>query len=46
MSTQTDKLPVDQPLCVGGRTLTSRLIVGTGKYKDLGRAGDYRRGST
>jgi len=24
----------DSPLCIGGRTLTSRLIVGTGKYPD------------
>ncbi|MEM1028623.1 MAG: thiazole synthase [Planctomycetota bacterium] len=26
--------PQDQPLIVGGKTLASRLIVGTGKYKD------------
>jgi thiazole synthase len=28
-------LPVDHPLVVGRRTLTSRLIVGTGKYADF-----------
>jgi thiazole synthase len=28
------ELPVDKPLVVAGRTLKSRLIVGTGKYKD------------
>ena len=26
--------PVDKPLVVAGRTLSSRLIIGTGKYKD------------
>ncbi len=25
--------PIDKPLTIGGRTLTSRLIAGTGKYK-------------
>jgi thiazole synthase len=28
--------PADQPFVVAGRTFRSRLIVGTGKYKDLG----------
>jgi thiazole synthase len=32
--TSTAISPSDQPLLVGGRTLRSRLIVGTGKYKD------------
>ncbi len=31
---QADKAELDAPLEVGGRTLTSRLIVGTGKYHD------------
>lgn len=33
MSTETTSL--DAPLLVGGRTLTSRLIVGTGKYESF-----------
>lgn len=28
------QIPLDKPLVVAGRTLRSRLIVGTGKYKD------------
>lgn len=24
----------DQPLCIAGRKFTSRLMVGTGKYRD------------
>jgi len=32
MATQTEQL--DKPLTLGSRTLTSRLIVGTGKYAD------------
>lgn len=31
--------PVDQPFIVGSRKLQSRLIVGTGKYKDLQETG-------
>lgn len=31
----TPSTPQDLPLVVAGRTLTSRLIVGTGKYKDF-----------
>ncbi|MBB6430643.1 thiazole synthase [Algisphaera agarilytica] len=33
-STTTAPVTEDQPLIVGGKTLASRLIVGTGKYKD------------
>ncbi len=29
-------LPADRPLCVAGRTLASRLVVGTGKYPSMG----------
>ncbi|MFA9478366.1 thiazole synthase [Phycisphaerales bacterium AB-hyl4] len=32
--TDTTETPLDQPLHVAGRTLNSRLIVGTGKYAD------------
>ena len=33
-TTTSNTTPVDHPLVVGGRELTSRLIVGTGKYAD------------
>ncbi|MEM9417428.1 MAG: thiazole synthase [Planctomycetota bacterium] len=33
-STTVEPTTEDQPLIVGGKTLASRLIVGTGKYKD------------
>lgn len=32
---QTDSLPKDQPLVIAGREYRSRLLVGTGKYRDL-----------
>src|SRR2546428_63249 len=39
--TTTVTAPVDTPLVIGGRTFRSRLMVGTGKYRDneiMGRA--------
>ena len=33
------QLPADDTLIIGGRTYTSRLLVGTGKYKDLEQTG-------
>ncbi|MCX5660664.1 MAG: thiazole synthase, partial [Planctomycetota bacterium] len=34
-SAASDAASLDQPLVVGGRSFTSRLIVGTGKYADF-----------
>lgn len=35
MSQASSHLPVDKPFTLAGRTYNSRLLVGTGKYKDL-----------
>jgi thiazole synthase len=34
MTTETNTLPEDKPLVIAGKTYQSRLLVGTGKYKD------------
>jgi thiazole synthase len=35
LASETSATPSDDPLVLGGRTFRSRLIVGTGKYKDF-----------
>lgn len=34
MTIESNKLPVDKPLVIAGKTYQSRLLVGTGKYRD------------
>ncbi|MCW8830415.1 MAG: thiazole synthase, partial [Gammaproteobacteria bacterium] len=34
MTTETSSLANDKPLVIAGKTYQSRLLVGTGKYKD------------
>jgi len=40
LSSQNTLITANDPLHIGSRTFTSRLLVGTGKYKDLAQTGE------
>ena len=40
MNAPANRAEVDDPLVIAGRTYRSRLLVGTGKYRDFGETRD------